>query len=575
MKPPMHVIHSLTDSLFQGKRDFARIIAVVLVFGFAVLFYALHVSKGSPALISHLIFAELDRGEDPSSRINSSFLQTAAHRRVDAVAHSYPQSPLSATDSIHDNETLESPHVTRVFKQSNHQGHPRDSDGDGILSNESSIDLQERPRAGFRDRCKAKYVYIYKLPPEFNEDLVDKCGRASGNWVPMCGNLDNNGYGPLVPDATLFVNESDAKTVFELKPAHAWYRTEQFSLEVIFHNRLRLGYPCLTENPELASAFYIPYYAAMDTAFTLFGTYLPARDRLTQRLVGWLSGSEVWQSYRERRRHFMVLGRTSWDFCRNESADGWGSALLSQAELSNVTTLLIERRTWASKEIAIPYPSSFHPSSAKDVQIWQETLREQIGKRTKLLASFVGSTTRGFEHSRALRAELAKQCHQAGANVCKQHRCGYGESAIDCAGNPERLNAVFLSSIFCLQPSGDSPTRKSIFDSLVAGCIPVLFSPASAYTQYVWHLPEDGNLYSVFIDEDEVIRGKIDVMATLSSIANDTVRLRSMQEQVISMVPSIVYALASNRSHSQSKSFHDAVDVVLDNVLADSPVPTA
>ncbi|XWS09224.1 hypothetical protein CRYUN_Cryun40dG0067200 [Craigia yunnanensis] len=36
---------------------------------------------------------------------------------------------------------------------------------------------------------------------------------------------------------------------------------------------------------------------------------------------------------------------------------------------------------------------------------------------------------------------------------------------------------VFQSSIFCLQPLGDSYTRRSIFDSILAGCIPVLFHP--------------------------------------------------------------------------------------------------
>nr|GEZ17357.1 hypothetical protein [Tanacetum cinerariifolium] len=38
---------------------------------------------------------------------------------------------------------------------------------------------------------------------------------------------------------------------------------------------------------------------------------------------------------------------------------------------------------------------------------------------------------------------------------------------------------------------GDTPTRRSSFDSLLAGCIPVCFEELSAKKQYVWHLPED------------------------------------------------------------------------------------
>ena len=32
------------------------------------------------------------------------------------------------------------------------------------------------------------------------------------------------------------------------------------------------------------------------------------------------------------------------------------------------------------------------------------------------------------------------------------------------------------SSVFCLEPEGDSPDRKSVYDSLLLGCIPVVFS---------------------------------------------------------------------------------------------------
>jgi len=40
---------------------------------------------------------------------------------------------------------------------------------------------------------------------------------------------------------------------------------------------------------------------------------------------------------------------------------------------------------------------------------------------------------------------------------------------------------------YCPAPTGDSVTRKSIFDALVAGCVPVLFSRASL-AQYSWHV---------------------------------------------------------------------------------------
>jgi hypothetical protein len=41
-----------------------------------------------------------------------------------------------------------------------------------------------------------------------------------------------------------------------------------------------------------------------------------------------------------------------------------------------------------------------------------------------------------------------------------------------------------------MTPSGDSLTRKSVFDSYTLGCIPVIFAKATL-SQYFWHLSEE------------------------------------------------------------------------------------
>ena len=35
---------------------------------------------------------------------------------------------------------------------------------------------------------------------------------------------------------------------------------------------------------------------------------------------------------------------------------------------------------------------------------------------------------------------------------------------------------IYMRSIFCLQPPGDTVTRKGMYDSFVVGCIPVTFN---------------------------------------------------------------------------------------------------
>lgn len=62
-------------------------------------------------------------------------------------------------------------------------------------------------------------------------------------------------------------------------------------------------------------------------------------------------------------------------------------------------------------------------------------------------------------------------------------RCGKVTQIQEVTGAPQkasmmdyaRLSAKKLQSTFCVEPPGDSITRKSLIDSIVLGCIPVVF----------------------------------------------------------------------------------------------------
>ncbi len=46
----------------------------------------------------------------------------------------------------------------------------------------------------------------------------------------------------------------------------------------------------------------------------------------------------------------------------------------------------------------------------------------------------------------------------------------------ECQGRHHLYTHDWMTrSVFCLQPPGDSPTRKSFYDAIIAGCIPVIF----------------------------------------------------------------------------------------------------
>ena len=140
---------------------------------------------------------------------------------------------------------------------------------------------------------------------------------------------------------------------------------------------------------------------------------------------------------------------------------------------------------------------------------------------------------------------------------------------LDCKSGgcdqPESVTKLFLESEFCLQPPGDSPTRKSVFDSLVSGCIPVLFDPFTAYYQYPWHLPEDHGKYSVFIDQEEVRQMKVNVVGRLSSISareRDDMRRYIVYE----LLPGLAYGDSSCRFEKFQDAFSITVNTLLERV---------
>ena len=123
---------------------------------------------------------------------------------------------------------------------------------------------------------------------------------------------------------------------------------------------------------------------------------------------------------------------------------------------------------------------------------------------------------------------------------------------------------LFESSSFCLQPRGDTATRRSTFDAVVAGCIPVFFHPDSAYTQYTAHLPEEPERWSVLIMHTDVTARNVSIEETLARIPPETVR--AMREEVIRLIPRVVYADPRSARVDFKDAFDIAVEAVLDRV---------
>ncbi|XP_062205819.1 xyloglucan galactosyltransferase KATAMARI1 homolog [Phragmites australis] len=389
------------------------------------------------------------------------------------------------------------------------------------------------------DRCAGRYIYMYDLPPRFNDDIVRGC-RTLRPWMDVCPYVANCGMGQALDD------KGDG--VF---PGRGWYATDQFMLDVIFHYRMK-RYECLTGDPALAAAVFVPFYASLDGGRHLWNS-TSTRDALALDLVAWLARRPEWRAMGGR-DHFLVAGRTAWDFLRKTDADEeWGTKLLNLPAVRNMTALVLETSPWNGTNLAVPYPTYFHPDTAADVRAWQEKARRA---ERRWLFSFAGAPRPGSK--KTVRAEIIRQCGVS--SRCRLFHC---TKSSDCESSPGRVMRVFESSSFCLQPRGDTATRRSTFDAVLDGCIPVFFHPDSAYTQYALHLPMDHpERWSVLIMHTDMTGPRnVSIEETLSKIPPEAVM--AMREEVIGLIPRVVYA----DPRSRRVDFRDAFDVAVEAVV--------
>ncbi|XP_022730311.1 probable xyloglucan galactosyltransferase GT11 isoform X2 [Durio zibethinus] len=388
--------------------------------------------------------------------------------------------------------------------------------------------------------CSGRYIYIHNLPKKFNQDLLDNC-RTLSFWTDMCECASNLGLGAPLPS-----NE-------KLYSRTGWFATNQFLLEVIFHNRMK-QYKCLTKDPSVASAIYVPYYAGLDVGRYLWDPDGFMRDYDAVNLVKWLASRPEWKKMWGR-DHFLVAGRINWDFRRDpKNESDWGNELLNFAESRNMTMLVIESSPWNYNDFAIPYPTYFHPSRDDDVFQWQNRMRRL---KRRYLFSFAGARRPNLRES--IRDEVIDQC-LASRRKCRFLECNKSQKC----HNPVYLMKLFQSSVFCLQPPGDSYTRRSIFDSILAGCIPVFFHPGSAYVQYIWHFPKDYTKYSVLIPAGEVKSGNANIERILQRIPRE--KRVAMREEIIKLIPKVIYSDPSSRLDTTEDAFDLTVKGVIDRV---------
>ncbi|XAR51329.1 hypothetical protein NMG60_11005929 [Bertholletia excelsa] len=390
--------------------------------------------------------------------------------------------------------------------------------------------------------CSSGRVFVYDLLPMFNQDLVNNCDKLDP-WMSKCPGVSNDGCGARA-------SEFDAIVPENLSPTMYW--TDYYMGEIIYHQRL-LNHKCRTLDPESASAFYIPFYAGIAVGrYFWYNHTAKERDWYPKKLLTWLKDQPYWKKSNGS-DHIIMVGRITWDFRRKTDSDAeWGSKFLNLPEMENVVKISTERSPWDSLEISVPYPTSFHPRSDSDVREWQTFVR---GRSRTSLFCFVGAARTKIKND--FRGLLLNQC------LGEPGSCRFVDCSIEkCVDGTTAILEAFTESDFCLQPKGDGYTRRSVFDCLLAGSIPVYFWRRTAYEQYEpeWFLPGEPKSYSVFIDYRDVRNGT-SVKKILQGYSREEVR--RMREKVIEYIPRFLYAKPSQ----DSRITRDAVDIATEGVL--------
>ncbi|CAK9143994.1 unnamed protein product [Ilex paraguariensis] len=404
-----------------------------------------------------------------------------------------------------------------------------------IYNKSTRLQLFPAPHA---EKCESGKVYVYNLPEMFNREFLNKCHELDP-WHSRCNALSNNGFGPRATGLAGIVPEN-------LAPA--WYWTDMFAGEIIYHNRM-LNYKCRTMEPESAAAFYVPFYAGIAVGKYLFtNSSAMERDWHCEMLTRWVQNQQYWKRSNGS-DHFIMFGRATWDFRRTNDAD-WGSSFINKPFMQNITRLTIERSQWDPLDVSVPYPTGFHPRSDADIRQWLNFVRT---RKRKSLFTFVGGK-RSIKND--FRSLLLSYCYNESDSCrvvdCARTRCQDGTSAIIEA---------FLDSDFCLQPRGDAYTRRSQFDCMLAGSIPVFFWKRSVYDQYQWFFPSDPASFSVFIDRKDVRNGAISIRRVLESFSREDVR--RIREKVFESIPKFLYANPSQGLEISTDAFDIAINGVL------------
>lgn len=319
----------------------------------------------------------------------------------------------------------------------------------------------------------------------------------------------------------------------------------QFSLLVRLIYRLKTSRRCkMTSDPKAAELFLVP----------LFPKPKSGKEFCKGFIVKDLESHLQYLTNETAHKHFIVLskGHGWFNHCgrwwerptgllqkvirvayslpwRGEKGrSGYGPANANIEDLNEVakaTGDFLNDSTVYPHLYSVPYPASRELLGAN------KTLQSEAVERPFLL-HFGGGLHGRFGLD--LRKKIIADCKMAGTAKCLIHH--FRTKSDVCAA----LKAKTTSK-FCFEPGGDSPYRKSLYDSISLGCIPILLSPYQLLVS-PWHLGHFRDAAMIYLDRDVYMKNEVNIFTYLEGLVSSGKYAR-MKEIMTARSHAVQYAL--------------------------------
>eukprot|EP01083_Nonionella_stella_P094767 265999_1 len=415
--------------------------------------------------------------------------------------------------------------------------------------NQSQLDTpQELPDiCGFDVSLKGK-IYLYDLPYTMRE-------VPRGQWYRRFAGLTNY-------NDTQALNFGFGKKMYSDWRRRDIHLTHMHALEVIWNERLKVDKYYLTDNPEEAMLFHIPYPFALHYRFW----ERTESERITRhhaQIQNYMNEDPVYQKYfvnaETRRPHILTFGRIAYETVRLENMKSQFFSI--NGDLTKYWILSIDRNCHGDppscwKRVSMPHPSNYHPKDVRSLKIHVKKVKQAIEHKKKtIFVSFCGyvrtnhrnisrDTCSHFKRKSKWRHSLEYDdvcVFDDGLDIKKT--VGKNKLKVQHAF-AKRCYEMYEKSVFCIQDGADSTTRKGLWDGIIAGCIPVFLKGA---------MTDEFDCYGNGLYPWYVVQQREFYVNQLLSLPPEYIKL--LQSNLLRLIPKILYT-------NGNAGFSDAFDVI-------------